>query len=59
MTDLRIPYGGASIEDRSRHTPKRASLLKYFMESLHHSRRLQAAVVIRQYRHLISPDCGY
>jgi len=38
---------------------KRSSALHRLIEALHHSRRLQAMVVIRQHEHLVDPDCGY
>jgi hypothetical protein len=36
---------------------ERAGFLPRLIEALHHSRRLQAARVIRSYRHLIDPAC--
>jgi hypothetical protein len=38
---------------------ERAGFLPRLLEALHHSRRLQAARVIRSYKHLIDPDCDY
>jgi hypothetical protein len=38
---------------------ERAGFLPRLLEALHHSRRLQAARVIRSYKHLIDPDCEY
>jgi hypothetical protein len=38
---------------------ERAGFLPRLFEALHHSRRLQAARVIRSYKHLIDPDCEY
>ena len=37
----------------------RAGFLPRLLEALHHSRRLQAARVIRSYKHLINPDREY
>jgi hypothetical protein len=59
MTDLRFPYGGASIAHGSSRLPKRVGFLQRFIAALHHSRRIQATVVIRRYRHLVDPGCGY
>jgi hypothetical protein len=54
MTYLRFPtYDGASLARRS---DQIAGFLHRLIEALHHSRRLQAAVVIRQYKHLVDPD---
>jgi hypothetical protein len=36
-----------------------AGFFPRLFEALHHSRRLQAASVILQYRHLVDPACGY
>jgi hypothetical protein len=38
---------------------ERADFLPRLFGALHHSRRLQAARVIRSYKHLIDPECEY
>jgi hypothetical protein len=48
--------GDSAYVDR---TPEHAGFLHRLTDALHHSRRLQAAVVIGRYRHLIDPACGY
>ncbi len=57
MTYLRFPtYSGACLARRS---DRIAGFLHHLIEALHHSRRLRAVVVIRQYKHLVDPACGY
>jgi len=60
MTDLRFSaFDGASVAPSSSQTGERAGFFHRLIEALHHSRRLQAAQVVRRYRHLVDPACGY
>jgi len=57
MTYLRFPtYDRACL---ARLSGQIAGFLHRLIEALHHSRRLQAAVVIRQHKHLVDPDRRY
>jgi hypothetical protein len=57
MTYLRFPtHNDACLARRS---DQIAGFLHRLIVALHHCRRLQAAVVIRQYKHLVDPACGY
>jgi hypothetical protein len=57
MTYLRFPTHDGACP--SRRSDQIAGFLHRLIEALHHSRRLQAAVVIRQYKHLVDPACRY
>ncbi len=57
MTYFRFPtYDGARLARRS---DRIAGFLHRLIEAIRHSRRLQAAAVIRQYKHLADPARGY
>lgn len=48
-----------AAENGSRERPAQRGFFAVLLEALHHSRRLQAARAIQQYRHLIAqPDEG-
>ena len=60
MTDLQsLAYDEVSLAQTSRQSAARAGFLRSVIEALRHSRRLDAAVVIRRYKHLVDPACGY
>ena len=60
MTDVQsLAYDDASLAQMSRQSPERVGFFRSLIEALHHSRRLDAAVVIRRYKHLVDPACGY